>query len=137
MELRRMSATVDFVDSITLKLEDGKNIHLENAYVLTSYASRVAVYCKMRVYLLPRYDYSVTTWKHLHAFIEDYCSFVHDYDAKTIREIASYGVIDTECEYAFASGIVTGIEPEYCKCKGCVNWPCVGVCGITEHLERY
>lgn len=43
-----MSATVDFVDSITLKLEDGENIHLENAYVLTSYASRVAVYCKMR-----------------------------------------------------------------------------------------
>lgn len=132
-----MSATVDFVDSITLKLEDGEIIYLENAYVLTSYASRVAVYCKMRVYLLPRYDYSVTTWKHLHAFIDDYCSFVRDYDAKTIREIASYGVTDTECEYAFASGIVTGIEPEYCNCEGCVNWPCVGVCGLTEHLERY
>lgn len=24
-----------------------------------------------------------------------------------------------------------------CKCEGCVNWPCVGVCGLTEHLERY
>lgn len=137
MKLRHMSATVDYVDSITLKLEDDENIHLENAYVLTSYASRVAVYCKMRVYLLPRYDYSVTTWKHLHAFIEDYCSFVRNYDAKTIREIASYGVTDTECEYAFASGIVTGIEPEYCNCEGCANWPCVGVCGLTEHLERY
>ena len=110
MKLRNMSATVDFVDSITLKLENGEDIHLENAYVLTSYASRVAVYCKMRVYLLPRYDYSVTTWKHLHAFIDDYCSFVRDYDAKTMREIASYGVSDTECEYAFASGIVTGME---------------------------
>lgn len=121
MKLRHMSATVDYVDSITLKLEDGENIHLENAYVLTSYASRVAVYCKMRVYLLPRYDYSVTTLKHLHAFIEDYCSFVRDYDVKSMREIASYGVTDTECDYAFASGIVTG----------------VGVCGITEHLERY
>lgn len=137
MKLRNMSATVDYVDSITLKLEDGENIHLKNAYVLTSYASRVAVYCKMRVYLLPRYDYSVTTWKHLHAFIDDYCSFVRNYDAKTIREIASYGVTDTECEYAFASGIVTGVEPEYCNCEGCVNWPCVGVCGLTEHLERY
>lgn len=136
MKLRNMSATVDFVDSITLKLEAGENIHLENAYVLTSCASRVAVYCKMRVYLLPCYDYSVTTWRHLHAFIEDYCSFVRDYDAKTIREIASYGVTDFECEYAFATGIVTGIEPEYCKCEGCVNWPCVGVCGLTEHLER-
>lgn len=110
MKLRQMSATVDFVDSITLKLEDGRNIHLENAYILTSYASRVAVYCKMRVYLLPRYDYSVTTWKHVHAFIDDYCSFVRNYDAKTIRDIASYGVTDTECEYAFASGIVTGME---------------------------
>lgn len=137
MKLRNMSATVDFIDSITLKLEDGENIHLENAHVLTSYASRVAVYCKMRVYLLPRYDYSVTTWKHLHAFIEDYCSFVRDCDAKTMREIASYGVTDTECEYAFASGIVTGVEPEYCNCEGCVNRPCVGVCGLTEHLERY
>lgn len=114
MKLRNMSATVDFVDSITLKLEDGENIHLENAYVLTSCASRVAVYCKMRVYLLPRYDYSVTTWEHVHAFIDDYCSFVRDYDAKTIREIASYGVADTECEYAFASGIVTGMEHLEC-----------------------
>lgn len=107
MKLRHMSATVDYIDSITLELEDGENIHLENAYVLTSYASRVAVYCKMRVYLLPRYDYSVTTLKHLHAFIEDYCSFVRDYDVKSMREIASYGATDAECEYAFASGIVT------------------------------
>lgn len=53
MELRNMSATVDFVESIALKLEDGNNIHLENAYVLTSCASRAAVYRKMRVYLLP------------------------------------------------------------------------------------
>lgn len=62
MKLRHMSATVDYVDSITLKLEDGENIHLENAYVLTSYASRVAVFCKMRCYLLPHYDCSVTIW---------------------------------------------------------------------------
>ena len=137
MKLRRMSATVDFVDSITLKFEDGENIHLENAYVLTSYASRVAVYCKMRVYLLPRYDYSVTTWKHLHAFVQDYCSFVRDYPADVIRDIARYGAADTEREYAFTSGIVTGVEPEYCKCEGCVNWPCEGVCALTEHVETY
>lgn len=137
MKLRNMSATVDHVESITLRLENGENLQLENAYVLTSYASRVAVYCKMRVYLLPRYDYSVTTWKHLHAFIEDYCSFVRDYDARTMREVASYGVTDTECEYAFASGIATGVEPQYCNCEGCANWPCVGVCGLTERIERY
>ena len=108
MKLRNMSATVDFVDSITLKLEDGENIHLENAYVLTSYASRVAVYCKMRVYLLPRYDYSVTTWKHVHAFVQDYCSFVNDYGAARMRAIAREGVYNTEKEYAFSVGIVEG-----------------------------
>lgn len=72
MKLRNMSATVDHVESITLRLENGENLQLENAYVLTSYASRVAVFCKMRCYLLPRYDYSVTTWKHVHAFINDF-----------------------------------------------------------------
>ena len=134
MKLRRMSATVDHVDSITLKLGDGENIHLTNAYVLTSYASRVAVYCKMRVYLLPRYDYSVTTWKHVHAFIQDYCSFVNDYSARDIRAIAAE---DNEREYAFACGIVSGIEPDYCNCEGCANGPCEGVCGLTEHVESY
>lgn len=77
-----MSAEVEHVSNITLELANGETVELENAYVLWSYASRVAVYCKMRVYLLPRYDYSVTTWKHVHAFIQDYCSFVRDYDAK-------------------------------------------------------
>lgn len=108
MKLRHMSATVDYVDSITLKLEDGENINLENAYVLTSYASRVAVYCKMRVYLLPRYDYSVTTWKHVHAFVQDYCRFVNDYGAARMRAIAREGVYNTEKEYAFSAGIVEG-----------------------------
>ena len=108
MKLRYMSATVDFVDSITLELEDGERIQLENAYVLTSYASRVAVYCKMRVYLLPRYDYSITTWKHVHAFIQDYCSFVNDYGAARMRAIAREGVYNTEKEYAFSAGIVEG-----------------------------
>lgn len=137
MKLRNMPATVDFVDSITLKLEDGGNIHLENAYVLTSYASRVAVYCKMRVYLLPRYDCSVTTWKHVHAFVQDYCSFVNDCSARDMRAIAAEGVEDNEREYAFACGIVRGVEPDYCNCEGCINWPCEGVCGLTEHVETY
>lgn len=108
MKLRRMSATVDFVDSITLELENGENVRLENAYVLTSYESRVAVYCKMRVYLLPRHGYSVTTWKHVHAFVQDYCSFVNDYGAARMREIAREGVYNCEKEYAFSTGIVEG-----------------------------
>lgn len=80
MKLRNMSATVERVNSIMLELASGERMNLEDAYILTSYSSRVAVYCKMRVYLLPRYDYSVTTWKHVHAFIQDYCSFINDYD---------------------------------------------------------
>ena len=49
-----------------------------------------------------RYDYSVTTWKHVHAFIQDYCSFVNDYGAARIRTIAREGVYNTEKEYALA-----------------------------------
>lgn len=103
-KLRRMSATVERVESITVELANGERVTLENADVLTSYSSRVAIYCKMRVYLLPRYDYSVTTLRHVHAFIQDYCSFVRDYDVKTIRNIAANGL--NGGEYMFANGIV-------------------------------
>lgn len=104
MKLRNMSATVDYVDKITLDLANGERVELEDAYVLTSYSSRVAVYCKMRVYLLPRYDYSVTTWKHIHAFVQDYCDFVRDMPARDMRIAAK-----TEAnngEYMFANGWV-------------------------------
>lgn len=104
MKLRSMSAEVEHVSNITLELTNGETVELENAYVLWSYASRVAVYCKMRVYLLPRYDYSVTTWKHVHAFIQDYCAGVRDYDAKTMRYHAKHELDNGE--YMFANGIV-------------------------------
>lgn len=108
MKLRSMSAYVTEEPSITIELASGEVLNLENALVLHSYSSRVAVYCKMRVYLLPRYDYSVTTWKHVHAFIDDYCSYVNDYSAARMRTIAREGVYDTEKEYAFSAGIVEG-----------------------------
>lgn len=108
MKLRRMSAYVTEEKQLTIELESGEILELENALVLHSYNSRVAVYCKMRVYLLPRYDYSVTTWKHVHAFIQDYCSFVNDYPADKIRAIGSDGVYNEQKEYAFSNGIVEG-----------------------------
>lgn len=108
MKLRNMSAHVTEEKNITIELASGEVVNLENALVLHSYSSRVAVYCKMRVYLLPRYDYSVTTWKHVHAFIQDYCSFVNDYGAARIRTIAREGVYNTEKEFAFSAGIVEG-----------------------------
>lgn len=99
-----MSAEVEHVSNITLELTNGETVELENAYVLWSYTSRVAVYCKMRVYLLPRYDYSVTTWKHVHAFIQDYCPGVRDYCAKTMRYNAEHEL--NNGEYMFANGWV-------------------------------
>lgn len=140
MKLRNMSAYVTEEKNITIELASGEILNLENALVLHSYASRVAVYCKMRVYLLPRYDYSVTTWKHVHAFIQDYCSFVNDYSAARIRAIAREGVYDTEKEYAFAAGVVEGTSSEFCNCEGCVhfgNETCENLCALTHHLVTY
>lgn len=107
MKLRNMNAYVTEEKNITIELASGEVLNLENALVLHSYSSRVAVYCKMRVYLLPRYEYSVTTWKHVHAFIQDF-TFVWDTNAREMRKIAALGVDDVEKEYAFAKGIVEG-----------------------------
>ena len=108
MKLRSMSAYVTEEKNITIELASGEVLNLENALVIHSYSSRVAVYSKMRVYLLPRYDYSVTTWKHVHAFVQDYCGSVNDYSANRMRSIAREGVYNTEKEYAFSAGIVEG-----------------------------
>lgn len=116
MKLRNMNACVTEEPAITIELANGEVLNLENALVLHSYSSRVAIYCKMRVYLLPRYDYSVTTWKHVHAFVQDYCSFVNDYDAARMRAIAREGVYNTEKEYAFSAGIVEGGRAWFISC---------------------
>lgn len=111
MKLRNMSATVEHYSAISIELASSEIVDLRNAYVLKSYNSRVAVYgynkhSGWRVYLLPRYDYSVTTWKHVHAFIQDYCDYVTDKPAREIREWAGLGVTNDGFEYAFANGIV-------------------------------
>lgn len=140
MKLRNMSAHVTEEKNITIELASGEVLNLENALVLHSYSSRVAVYCKMRVYLLPRYDYSVTTWKHVHAFVEDYCSFVNDYSAARMRTIAREGVYNTEKEYAFANGIVEGIPVENVNCEGCVlfgNVECSRLCALTHRVVTW
>lgn len=140
MKLRNMSAHVTEEKNITIELANGEVLNLENALVLHSYSSRVAVYCKMRVYLLPRYDYSVTTWKHVHAFIQDYCSFVNDYGAARIRTIAREGVYNTEKEYAFAKGIVEGVPVENVNCEGCAlfgNVECSRLCALTHRVVTW
>lgn len=140
MKLRNMSAYVTEEKNITIELASGEVLNLENAIVLHSYSSRVAVYCKKRVYLLPLYDYSVTTWKHVHAFIQDYCSFVRDCNAREMRKTAALGVEDDEKEYAFANGIVEGLPVENVNCEGCVlfgNAECVRLCALTHRVVTY
>lgn len=110
MKLRNMSATVERYSAISIELASCEIIDLKDAYVLKSYNSRVAVYgynkySGWRVYLLPRYDYSVTTWKHVHAFIQDCCDYVPDKPAREMREWAKRGVTNDGFEYAFANGI--------------------------------
>lgn len=140
MKLRNMSAHVTEEKNITIELASGEVLELENALVLHSYSSRVAVYCKMRVYLLPLYDYSVTTWKHVHAFIQDYCRFVWDCNAREMRKIAALGVDDVEKEYAFANGIVDGLPVENVNCEGCElfgNGECSRLCAHTYRVVTY
>jgi hypothetical protein len=59
----------------------------------------VAIYDYRKVYLLPRYDYSPTTWKHVHAFIQDY-TVNEDMCASELRKAASHGFYN----YEFATG---------------------------------
>ena len=110
MKLRNMNASVNHVPRISVQTASGEIVDLKNAYVLTSYNSRVAIYGKdkngaYRVYLLPRYEYSVTIWKHIHAFIQDYCDFVHDECAKTMRQYAKLGVTYDGYDYCLCNGI--------------------------------
>lgn len=105
MQLRNMHATVSHEPTITLKLHNGGTVVLKDATLLTSYAFRVVVYCEGHVYLLPRYDYSVTTWKHIHVFIQDHCHMVRDVPAKDMRYAAEHELKNGE--YMLADGIVS------------------------------
>lgn len=89
MKLRSMSAEVRSVYGVKVEDCHGQLIELDGmACELTSYNSVVAYYHVKTgiLYLLPRYDYSVTTWKHIHAFIQDYCDCTPDWGAKRIRQ---------------------------------------------------
>ena len=52
---------------------------------------------------------SATTWKHVHAFINDFCDFVPDMSAADIRATAKGA--DDDSPYWFAAGIVEGSRP--------------------------
>ena len=113
MKLRNMSAYVTEEKNITIELASGEVLNLENALVLHSYSSRVAVYCNMQVFLLPRFDYSITTWKHLHAFIDDYCEGVRDCSASEMRYKAAFDLDNGEYRYADGIVIASGYVVSY------------------------
>lgn len=79
---------VECVSSVYLQV--GTRLFNRNyATVLYSYDTPVAVYSKMQVFLLPKYDYSATTMKHLHKFIRQHCEFCRDYPIAKICKIAA------------------------------------------------
>lgn len=99
MKLRSMSATVEFYPCVDVVVNDTQEIiNVSNAYVLTSYNSIVAVSDGKRIYLLPRYDYSNTTWKHVHAFVQDFTN-LNDMCAKDIRDIIKH--YDDNAQYVY------------------------------------
>lgn len=102
MKLRNMSADVRNVSKVFVQVsETGEVLTLKHATILRSYESDVAIYSCGRVYLLPRYGYSNTTWKHVHAFVQDWCDNVPDLCAKDMRDSAKRGETCDGWEYCF------------------------------------
>ena len=105
MKLRNMSASVHNMPKVIVKVhETGEVLTLRHVTILRSYESDVAIYAGGRVYLLPRYGYSNTTWKHLHAFVQDFCNGVPDLCAKDMRASAKRGTTCDGWEYCFIDG---------------------------------
>lgn len=136
-QLRHMNADVELHVNCNIMLDDNYTvIKLYDATVLTSYASRVAVYANNRVYLLPRYAYSITTIKQLHAFIDDYCPFVDDMPIAGIRKAMREGGGD----FVAARGFAYGKPSRDCDCEGCVMFGCECcdvLCSLTVTVDRY
>lgn len=97
-KLRHMSAHVEYWDTAGIKLKcyDGddyeeKEVTIDYPIALVSYESVVALWDGYdMLYLLPYYNHSNTTWKHLHAFIEDF-TWLPFASANNIRKMAKAG----------------------------------------------
>lgn len=111
MKLRNMSACVNIKDIDVRMSHTGEIKHLQNCLVLTSYRSIVAAYDGKRVYLFPRYDYSITTWKHIRAFVQD-CTDVRDVSADAMRRSAK--MYNDVTDFAFVDGWINSVG-ELCE----------------------
>ena len=99
VQLRSMSARVGFYGDVSVIVNDTQEIiDVSDAYALMSYTSVVAFTDGKRIYLLPRYDYSNTTWKHVHAFVQDFTN-LNDMCAKDIRDIIKH--YDDNAQYVY------------------------------------
>lgn len=100
MRLRHMSATVS-KEYVKLHNELYNETIEGEMYVLTSYNSRVACIDNRnaKVYLLPRWDYSQTTSKHVHAFIQDHGTSVRDKSYREIRKEIQNDAYNSMFEY--------------------------------------
>lgn len=71
-----MQATVSKECGLRLLDDQGNNIKVEKALVLTSYKTKVAIYDEGKgvLYLLPEWNYSRSAIVQIEAFMEDCCS---------------------------------------------------------------
>lgn len=78
------------VDIIDAEYSNGVHVMhtINNGIALKSYASIVAFYDSNmnELYLMPRWDYSMTTMQQLRKFIEDYTYLPCNYTVKDIRK---------------------------------------------------
>ena len=70
--LRSCSATIAHADNVELLLTDtGETATFQDALVLKSYDTIVAIIAGYQLYLMPAWDCSVTTQSHVRKFVED------------------------------------------------------------------
>lgn len=68
---------------------------VEHGYILQSYSSIVAVYDEIRdaLFLLPRWDYSVTTISHVRKFCAEYISHAGTFSVNMVRHKECVNII--------------------------------------------
>lgn len=111
MRLRNMTAEVLELSDVVIEEERFGEVRLTYvpyALALKSYESIVAIYYAGKIYMLPRYDYSVTTWGHVHAFIQDWTS-ITDLCARDMRKAFKDGSFG----YHLAEGYDVDMQPCY------------------------
>jgi hypothetical protein len=111
MKLRHMSAEVLELSDVVIeehRFDEVRHICTPYALALKSYESIVAIYCDGEIYMLPRYDYSITTWEHVHAFIQD-CTSITDLCAREMRKAFKDGSFG----YHLAVGYDVYMRPWY------------------------